>query len=78
MALLVRNLGWVAGRVSSFCDLDVTKVAEFGSCVSTRTFGSVAGSEEVSNINIMTNEISKATSKIIYFYHCLVTSVINI
>ena len=37
--------GWVAGRVVSFYNLDVTKVAELGSGVSGRMLGAVAGDE---------------------------------
>ena len=69
--------GWVYGRVVSLCNIDFTKVAEFGISVSTRTLGAVAGAEEGININIMTNEMSKAPSKIIYIDHNLVTSVNN-
>ena len=46
---------WVALRVVSFCNLDVTKVAESGSGVRDRTIGSIAGDEEVSDSNIITN-----------------------
>ena len=55
--------GWVDGRVVYFCNLNLTKVAEFGSGVSARTLGSVAGAEESSNSNIMINEMSKDPSK---------------
>ena len=67
--------GWVARRVVGFCNLDVTGVAEFGSGASARTLGSVARSEEGSDSNMMTNEMSKAPSKSIYIYHNLVTYV---
>ena len=59
-------MGWVPGRVVSFCNLDVTKVAEFGSGVSARMLGTFLEAEEVININIMTKEMSKALSNRIY------------
>ena len=61
--------GWVSGRVISLCNINVTKVAEFGSGVRMRMLGLVAGSEEVSNSNMMTDDMSKAPSKIIYIEH---------
>ena len=53
---------WVAGRVVSLYNLDVTEVAELGSGVSARTLVLVAGAEEVSDRNMMTNEMSKFPS----------------
>ena len=70
--------GWVAGRVVSFCNLEVTKVAEFGSSVSLRTLGLVTGAEEDRDINMMTNGMSDSQSKSIYINHHLVNSVKNI
>ena len=67
--------GWVAERVVGFCNLDVTKVAKFGSGVSMRTLGLVVGSEEGSDNNMMTNDMYKAQSKSIYVYYYIVTSV---
>ena len=67
--------GWVAGRVVSFYNLEFIEVAEFGSGISARTLGSVAGDEEVSDSNMMTDYMSKEPSKSIYIYHHLVTSV---
>ena len=61
--------------VVSFCNLDVTKVDEFGSGVNVRTLGSFAGAEEVSDSNIMTNEMPKAPSESIYIYHHIITYV---
>ena len=69
--------GWVAGRVISFFNIEVTEVDEFGNSISARTLGSVAGAEEGSNRNMMTNGIYKAPSKSIYTSHYLVTSVNN-
>ena len=66
---------WVTGRVVGFCNIDVTKIAEFGSSVSARTLGSVTGSEQGRDKNIMANNMSKYPSKSIYIYHNLVTSV---
>ena len=48
-------MGVVDGRFVSFCNIDVTEVGEFGSNVSKRMLGTVAGDEEVSNRNIITN-----------------------
>ena len=67
--------GWVAERVVSLCNLDVTEVAVFGSGISAKTLGAVAGSEESSYINMMANEMSKVTIKSIYIDHHLVNSV---
>ena len=67
--------GWVAGRVVGFFNLDVTEVAEFGSGINARTLGLVTGSEEGSDSNMITNEMSKVSSNTIYIYHHLVTSV---
>ena len=69
--------GWVTGRVVSFCNPGVTKFAEFGSGISARELDTVAGSEEVSGSNMMTNEMSKAPSYSIYTDHHIVTSVID-
>ena len=69
--------GWVAGRVVSFCNLDVNQVSKFGNGVSTRTLGKVTGSEEDSNINVIINDIAKAPIKSIYINHNLVNSVNN-
>ena len=55
--------GWFARRVFNFCNLDVTKVAKFGSGVTMRALCSVVISEEGSNCNMMTNEMSKIPSK---------------
>ena len=71
------NWRWVAGRFSSFCNIDVTKVAEFNNGVSVRTLGAVMGAEEVRNGNVMTNEMSKAPSKNIYIDNHLVSYVSN-
>ena len=65
---------WVTGRVASFCNLDVTGVSEFGSGVNSRVLGFVAGAEEVSDSNMITNEIPKALNKRIYTDHNLDTS----
>ena len=69
--------GWVAGRVVSFCNLDIAKVGEFSSCVSARMLSLVTVSEEGSDSNMMTNYIFKAPSKSIYIYHNIITSVKN-
>ena len=69
--------GWVAGRVVSFCNLDVTEVFEFGSGVSTRALGLVVGDEEGSDRNMTTNNMYKAPSKNIFISHYLVTYVNN-
>ena len=69
--------GWVDGRVFGFYNLDVNEISELGSGVSARTLGSVAGAEEGSDINMMTNEISKEPSKSVNIYYHLVTSVNN-
>ena len=69
------ELGWVAGRVVGFFNLDITEVDEFGSGISARTLGLVAGAKEGSNNNMVTNEMSKSPSKSIYIYHHLITSV---
>ena len=45
---------WVTVRVVSFCNIDVTEVAEFGSYVSARTIVAVVGAEEGRYINMMT------------------------
>ena len=66
--------GWVAGRVVSFCNLDVTEVAEFGSGTSVRTLDVVAGAEEGININMVTNDKSKAPIKKLYINHHIVNS----
>ena len=66
---------WVAGKFVNLYNLDVAEVAEFGSGISAGTLGSVAVAEEGSDINIMTNEMSKVPGKSIYIYHHLVTSV---
>ena len=66
--------GCVAGRVVSFDDLDVAEVAVLGSGVSARTLGFLGESEEGNVSNIMTNEMSKGLSNIIYIYHHLFTS----
>ena len=62
-------------RVFSFCNLDVTEVAEFVIGVSARTLGAVAGADEGSNSNIMNNDRSKEPSKSIYINNHCVTSV---
>ena len=67
--------GWVAGRVVSFCNIDVTKVAEFGCGISARTLGEVMVAEEGSDINMMTKYTSKAPSKSIYINHRIFNSV---
>ena len=61
-----------------FFNLDVTKVAEFGSSVSARIFGVVAGAEKGIYSNIMTDEMPKAPIKSIYTDHHFVTSVNDI
>ena len=43
--VLCEEWGWFAGKVVSFCNLDVTKVAEFYSVVSARMLGAVVGDE---------------------------------
>ena len=68
-------MGWVAGRVVSFFNLEVTKVSALGSGASARTLRAVAGAEEGSNINMTTNEMYKEPSKSIYINHHLVTYV---
>ena len=60
--------GWVAGIVVSFCNINVTEVAEFGSGINARTLGLVTGSEEGSDSNMITNEMSKVSSNTIYIY----------
>ena len=67
----------VAGRVVGFCNLDVTKVAEFGSGINARVLGSGAQDEEVSDRNMMTNEMSKMANKSIYMNYNLATSMKN-
>ena len=67
--------GWVTGRVVSIFYLNITKVAEFGSGVSARSPGTVAGAEQVSNRNMTTNDMSKAPSKSIYIGNNVFTSV---
>ena len=69
--------GWVAGRVISFCNIDVTKVAEFGCSVRYKTLGLVAGYEEGRDRNKMANKTYKSLSKRIYINHNLVTSMNN-
>ena len=69
--------GWVSGRVVSLCNIDVTEVTKFGSFVSARTQGAVAGTEGGRNSNIMTTKMSKALSKSIYINHHFKTSVNN-
>ena len=66
--------GWVARKIFSFYNIDVTKVAEFGSSASTRRIGAVTGYEENIDINMMTNDISKVPSKIIYIENHFFTS----
>ena len=56
-----------------FCNLDINEVSEFGSGVSARALGAVAGYEEDRNSNIMTNDISKLPSNSINIYHNFVT-----
>ena len=45
MGVACEECGWVARGVVSFCNLDVIKVAEFGSSVSARTLVLVTGAE---------------------------------
>ena len=52
-----KEWGWVAGRVVSFCNLDVTEVAEFSSSVSASTLGAVTEVEKGSDINMKNNEM---------------------
>ena len=70
--------GWFSGRVISFCNIDVTKVPEFGNFIIPRMLSVVEGAEEGSDSYIMTNEISKVPSNRIYIEHHLVTSAIDI
>ena len=75
--LLVVNGGGLLEGLSVF-NLDVTKVAEFGSSVSARIFGVVAGAEKGIYSNIMTDEMPKAPIKSIYTDHHFFTSVNDI
>ena len=72
--IVCEECGWVAEWIVSFCNLNVTKLAQFGSGVSTRTIGAVADAAEGSDSNMMTNKMSKEPSKSIYINHHLVTS----
>ena len=49
--------GCITGRVVSFCNLDVTEVAEFSSSVSASTLGAVTEVEKGSDINMKNNEM---------------------
>ena len=60
------------------CNLDFTEVSEFGSSIIARALGLVAGSEEDSDSNMTTNEMTKVPSKSIYIGNNLVTSVDDI
>ena len=69
--------GQVAGRVVSFCNIDVTEIAKFGSGIIARIIGLFTGSEKGRDRNFMTNEINKLLIENIYIYHHLVTYVKN-
>ena len=74
MDVACEEMGWVSGRVISFSNLDVTKVAEHGSSVSARTLDSVALAEEGSDSNKKTTKISKVPINIIYINFHIVNS----